>query len=354
MRVLVTGADGYIGHVLVPFLQRAGHDVVGLDSGLFAPCHFPGQPRIALPMIWKDLRDVAAADIAGFDAVLHLAGLSNDPLGDLCPELTFQINHKAAVRLAQLAKEQGVSRFLFASSCSNYGQAGDAILDETASFHPVTPYAESKALVEHDLNALADARFSPSYLRAGTAYGVSAKLRGDLVVNNLVGFAVTTGEVLVKSDGLPWRPLVHVEDIAAAYLAILEAPREQVHNQPFNVGATQENYRVLEVARLVEEIVPSSRIVFATGAGPDRRNYRVNCDKIRRLVPAFRTHWTLRQGIEQIYQAFRDQEITAEDFLAPRYQRLLHLQQSLREAIVHADLRPRQLDGREQEGVVAP
>jgi nucleoside-diphosphate-sugar epimerase len=339
MRVLVTGCDGYIGHALVPMLQRSGHDVVGLDSGLFRDCVFPGQPRPEPATIWSDVRDVAADCLRSFDAVLHLAGLSNDPLGDLNPKITYDINHAASVRLARLAKTCGVQRFVFASSCSNYGASGDGYLDEDAPFFPVTPYAESKVLVERDLRALADERFSPTCLRAGTAYGMSAKLRGDLVVNNLIGFAVTTGQVLIKSDGMPWRPLVHVEDIAAAYQAVLEAPREQVHDQAFNVGATAENYRVMRVAKLVEEVVPSATITFAGGAGPDKRNYRVNCDKLMRQVPGYRPCWTLRQGIEQIYAAYRDQGLTEEEFLGPRYLRLRHLKELMQDGAVDAELR---------------
>jgi nucleoside-diphosphate-sugar epimerase len=339
MRVLVTGSDGYIGQALVPMLERSGHEVVGLDSGLFRDCAFPGQPTAAPPMIWSDVRDIAADHLAGFEAVLHLAGLSNDPLGDLNPQVTYDINHAAAVRLARLAKARGVNRFVFASSCSNYGASSDGYLDETAPFNPVTPYAESKALVERDLRALADEEFSPTYLRAGTAYGMSAKLRADLVVNNIIGFAVTTGQVLIKSDGMPWRPLVHVEDIAAAYQAVLEAPREQVHDQAFNVGATAENYRVMRVAKLVEEVVPGAAITFAGGASPDKRNYRVNCDKLVRQVPGYRPRWTLRQGIEQIYAAYRDQGLTEEEFLGPRYLRLRHLKELMQDGAVDAELR---------------
>ena len=339
MRVLVTGSDGYIGQILVPRLQRSGHDVVGLDSGLFHECVFPGQPTSEPAMIWSDVRDVSADTLHGFDAVIHLAGLSNDPLGDLNPKITYEINHAASVRIARFAKACGVARFVFASSCSNYGASGDGYLDECAPFFPVTPYAESKVLVEHDLHAMADENFSPTYLRAGTAYGMSAKLRGDLVVNNLIGFAVTTGQVLIKSDGMSWRPLVHVADIAAAYQAVLEAPREDVHNQAFNVGATAENYRVMQVAKLVEEVVPGATITFAGGASPDTRNYRVNCDKLARQLPSYRPSWTLRAGVEQIYAAFHEQGLTEEEFLGPRYLRLRHLKDLMQSGTVDADLR---------------
>ncbi|HEX8968945.1 MAG TPA: SDR family oxidoreductase [Chloroflexota bacterium] len=320
MKLLLTGHEGYIGSVLGPMLREQGHDVVGLDTDFYQGCDF--SPLTVLPSQRIDLRDVQVDHLVGFDAVLHLAALSNDPLSDLDPRLTYEINHQASVRLASLAKQAGVKRFLFSSSCSLYGAAGDDFLDESAAFNPVTAYGESKVLVERDVRQLADDRFSPTFLRNATAYGVSPRLRGDLVVNNLVGYAHATGEVLIKSDGSPWRPLVHLRDICAAFIAVLHAPRELVHNESFNVGQTSENYRIREVADMVREVVPGSRVMYAADGGPDLRCYRVNCDKIARVLPEFRPRWTVRQGVEELYEAYRRHALTLDDLQGPRYMRI--------------------------------
>ena len=338
MRVLVTGNSGYIGTVLCPMLTERGHDVVGLDTDLYERCTFSGHVP-EMKTIRIDVRDVQKSDLEGFNAIIHLAGLSNDPLGDYRPELTEDINERASIKLAQVAKEAGVKRFLFASSCSNYGAAGINFLTEKAQFHPVTPYGFSKVRVETALSQMADTAFSPTYLRASTGYGVSPRLRFDLVTNNLTAWAFTTGRVYLKSDGTPWRPIVHIEDISLAYIAALHAPRDLVHNEAFNVGTTTENYQMREIAEIVKDIVPGCDIDYAPDAGPDKRCYRVDCNKIAYTLHEFKPQWTARRGIEQLYEEYKRVGLTLEEFEGPKYMRIAHVKHLIADGWLDENLR---------------
>jgi len=348
MDILVTGDKGYIGAVMVPMLLLEGHTVVGLDCDWFEQSAF-GESRSTVPSKKKDIRDLDASDLAGFDAVVHLAALSNDPLGDLNPALTYEINHLASVRLAKLAKENGVQRFLFSSSCSTYGAAGgEGLVNEEAELRPVTPYGRSKVLVEQDLVKLADSSFSPTFLRNATAYGVSPRLRFDLVLNNLVAWAVTTGRIHIKSDGTPWRPIVHIEDICRAFVAVLNAPRELIHCEAFNVGATEENYRIRDLAELVNEVVPACRVEYAKDGGPDKRCYRVDFSKVANTFPSFKPQWNARKGARQLYDAIQQVDLRVEDFEGPKYQRISHIQQLIGRGCLDANLRWRENVGIEE------
>lgn len=329
MRVLVAGERGYIGAVLVPFLRAAGHAVDGLDLGLYEGCDLGPALEGTGQHQSRDMRDVTPAELAGYDAVLCLAALSNDPVGDLNPAATYSVNLDGTLNLARAAKNAGIERFLFSSSCSLYGAAGSEGVGEDAEMFPVTPYGQTKVDAERGLSLLADDNFSPVYLRNATAYGASTRLRLDIVVNNLTAIALTAGKVHLQSDGTPWRPLVHIEDISRAFLAMLEAPRALIHDQAFNVGRNEDNVQIRDVAEMVRAAVPGSQLTFAEGAGPDLRNYKADFGKLNDTFPDLKMRWNVREGISELLASYTEYGLTYDDFTSSRFVRLRRIRELL-------------------------
>jgi nucleoside-diphosphate-sugar epimerase len=321
MKIFVTGHRGYIGVHLVEILKLAGHQVTGCDLRLFDGCGWESLPSADRDLI-KDVRNITARDLDGHDCLMHLAALSNDPMGAVDAEITFDINRNSTIRIAKIAKEVGIPRFLFAGSCSIYGAGAGRDLDEQAPLNPLTAYAQSKIDSEKEISHLADKHFSPVFLRNATAYGHSAMLRTDLVVNNLLGSALAFGEIRIQSDGTPWRPLIHCRDISRAFLALAEAPREVVHNRAINIGANSENYQVRDIGNQVQRLIPSAKVVYTGEVGADPRNYRVNFDLLYRLLPNFKLSYDLATGMQELHRKMLEHRFSASDFEGDRFVRL--------------------------------
>jgi nucleoside-diphosphate-sugar epimerase len=330
MKVLVTGTEGYLGCLLAPMLIERGHDVVGVDTGYYKNGWlYNGLPATPLTLV-KDIRRISREDLAGVEAVVHMAELSNDPTGQLAPNITYDINHKGSVRLAELARTAGVRRFVYMSSCSVYGlAAGEQAVDEAAPVNPQTAYAECKVMVERDVKPLAREGFSPTFLRNATAFGASPRMRFDIVLNNLCGLAWTTGKIAMTSDGTPWRPLVHALDIARAICCTIEAPADVVHNEVFNVGQTQQNYQVRQIAEIVAEVFEGCELTFGK-QGADNRSYRVSFEKIHARLPGFRCEFDARRGAQQLHDVFKRIDLGTEQFTGRGHTRLMQLEYLIR------------------------
>jgi nucleoside-diphosphate-sugar epimerase len=320
-RVLVTGHNGYIGSVMVPALVKAGYEVVGLDTGYFGSCTLVPD-TVKVPYVRKDIRNLDAGDLRGFNAVIHLAALSNDPIGNLDEGWTRQINYESSVRLAEYAKTAGVERFLFSSSCIMYGMSEANVVTEDSPLDPRTEYARSKVLAEGAISELASEGFSPTFLRNGTIYGLSPRMRFDTVLNDLVGTAVATGKVIVHSDGKPWRPVIHVQDVARAFMTVLQAPVEKIHNQAFNTGANELNYQIIKLAEIAARTVPGCALEIKAQSGADQRTYKADFSKFARTFPDFRFNWTAEKGAAELYRAFREINLTHGNLADKRFTRV--------------------------------
>jgi nucleoside-diphosphate-sugar epimerase len=336
MKVLVTGTEGYLGSLLPPLLMELGHEVVGVDTGYYKVGWLYNGTSVTAKTLTKDIRHISPEDLQGVDAVVHMAELSNDPAGQLSPTITYDINHKGSVRLAQLAKAAGVSRFVYMSSCSVYGVATAGDVTEESPVNPQTAYAECKTLVERDLQPMASDDFSPTFMRNATAFGASPRMRFDIVLNNLSGLAWTTNEIKMTSDGTPWRPLAHALDICKAIVCTLEAPRDIVHNQIFNVGDTANNYRVKEVAEIVASVFTGCQLSFGD-SGADNRSYRVSFEKINTMLPGFKCEWNAERGAKQLFDVFKQIEMTEETFLSRGFTRLKQLEYLIRTQQIDRD-----------------